>query len=84
MKITIETDGPLERIAAHFHFTKLCTMRANGEQFNFQPGDALRLFVSYRYTLQSLTETMAPHGIIIQNAFLSANEEEGVFLCGLQ
>lgn len=84
VKIKLETDGPLERIAAHFHFTEPCVMSANGERFDFQPGVALRLFVSYRYTLQSLTKTMAPHGIVIQNAFLSANEEEGVFLCGLQ
>jgi uncharacterized SAM-dependent methyltransferase len=83
VKITIEADGPLERIAAHFHFTEPCVMSANGEQFDFQPGDALRLFVSYRYTFQSLAETLAPHGIVIEDAFLSANEEEAVFLCRL-
>jgi L-histidine N-alpha-methyltransferase len=84
VKITLETDGPLERIAAHFHFTEPCVMSANGEPFDFQPGDVLRLFVSYRYTLQSLTETMTPHDIVIEDTFLSANGEEGVFLCGLQ
>ena len=84
VKITIEADGPLERIAAHFHFDEPCTMRANGEQFHFQPADALRLFVSYRYPLESLAQTLAPHGIVIDETFLSANEEEGVFMCGLQ
>jgi L-histidine N-alpha-methyltransferase len=84
VKIKLETDGPLERIAAHFHFTEPCIMSANGEPFDFQTGDALRLFVSYRYTLQSLAETLAPHDIVIEDTFLSANGEEGVFLCGLQ
>lgn len=84
VQIRIAADGPLECIAAHFHFAEACTMHANGDQFNFQPGDALRLFVSYRYTLQSLSDTLALHGIVIKNAFLSANGEEGVFLCGLQ
>ena len=84
VKITIETDGPLERIAAHFYFTETCTMNANDNQFDFLVGDALRLFVSYRYTLQSLAETLASHNIMIEIAFLSNNEEEGVFVCGLQ
>jgi uncharacterized SAM-dependent methyltransferase len=84
VKIKIERDGPLERIAAHFYFTETCTMNANDKQFNFIAGDALRLFVSYRYTLQSLAETLASHNIVIENAFLSASGEEGVFVCGLQ
>jgi len=84
VKITIERDGPLERIAAHFYFTETCTMNANDKQFNFTAGDALRLFVSYRYTLQSLAKTLASHNIVIENAFLSASGEEGVFVCGLQ
>ncbi len=84
VKITIETDGALERIAAHFHFGVACAMRANNERFDFSSGDVLRLFVSYRYTLQSLAETLLAHGIVINDAFLSENEEEGVFVCGLQ
>lgn len=84
VEITIEMDGPLERIAAHFCFIETCTMSANGERFDFIAGDALRLFVSYRYTLQSLAETLASHNIVIENAFLSASGEEGVFVCGLQ
>ena len=84
MKITIERDGPLELIAAHFYFTETCTMNANDKQFDFIAGDALRLFVSYRYKLQSLAETLASHNIVIENVFLSASGEEGVFVCGLQ
>jgi L-histidine Nalpha-methyltransferase len=84
VKITIESDSSIERIAAHFHFDEACTMCANDERFNFSSGDVLRLFVSYRYTLQSLATTLSAHGILINDAFLSESEEEGVFLCGLQ
>ncbi len=84
VKIGIEQDGSLQHIAAHFSFEEPCVMDANGEQFNFQPGDDLRLFVSYRYTQQSLSETLSLHGIVIEHSFLSANQEEGVFLCALQ
>jgi hypothetical protein len=31
-----------------------------------------------------LAETLLAHGIVINDAFLSENEEEGVFVCGLQ
>ena len=84
VEIKIERDGPLDRIAANFCFTETCTMNANDKQFDFIAGDILRLFVSYRYTLQSLAETLAPYNVMIENAFLSANEEEGVFVCALQ
>ena len=84
VKIKIERDGPLDRIAANFYFTETCTMNANDKQFDFIAGDTLRLFVSYRYTLQSLAETLASHNIVIENAFLSDSGEEGVFVCGLQ
>ena len=59
-------------------------MRANDEQFHFQSGDALHIFVSYRYTLRSLGETLGSHGIVIEKSFQSTNGEEGVFLCGIQ
>ena len=82
--ITIETDDHLQRIAAHYHFQEPCVMKVNGERFEFGPDDSLQLFVSYRYTLKSLTDTLEPHGIAIENTFLNTNGEEGVFLCGLQ
>ena len=84
VNINIKQDGPLEHIAAHFAFEEACVMNADGEQFTFRPGDDLRLFVSYRYTQQSLGETLSLHGIVIEHSFLSANQEEGVFLCALQ
>lgn len=84
VKITIEADDVPERIAAHFHFEEACVMRANDQRFDFSSGDVLRLFVSCRYTLQSLAETLLAHGIVINDAFLSEDAEEGVFVCGLQ
>ena len=82
--ITVETDGHIQRIAAHFHFQEPCVMEANRECFEFRPRDSLQLFVSYRYTEESLADTLEPHGIVIEDSFLTANGEEGVFLCGIQ
>ena len=58
-------------------------MEPNGEHFEFYPGDSLQLFVSYRYTVESLVDTLEPHDIRIEDSFLTANGEEGVFICGL-
>ncbi len=84
LKITVETDNPHEFISGRFYFREPCIMRANDEQFHFQSGDALHIFVSYRYTLRSLGETLGSHGIVIEKSFQSTNGEEGVFLCGIQ
>ena len=59
-------------------------MEASGEHFEFSPGDSLQLFVSYRYTVESLADTLESQGITIEDSFLTSNDEEGVFLCGLQ
>ena len=56
----------------------------SAQPIEFGPDDSLELFVSYRYTLKSLTDTLEPHGIAIENTFLNTNGEEGVFLCVLQ
>ena len=84
VKITVETDGHLQFIAAHFHFQEPCVMKANGKHFEFFSGDSLQLFMSYRYTVESLADTLEPYGIAIEETFLTTNGEEGVFICGLQ
>jgi len=68
VQVGIEKDGALDRIAAK-HVT---------------PSKTTQLFVSYRYTVPSLRNTLAQHGIIISREFISENDEEGVFLCAIQ
>ena len=84
VKITLESDGQLQYVAAHYHFQEPCVMEANGDAFEFHREDALQLFVSYRYTLETLANTLESHGITIKDSFPTANGEEGVFLCSLQ
>ena len=84
MKFTVESSGYLQRIVAHYHFSESCVMEANGEFFEFQSGNSLQLFVSYRYTVESLRDTLEQYGISIEDAFLTSNGEEGVFICSPQ
>ena len=83
VKITVESEGQLQYIAARYHFQKPCVMEANGDAFEFHREDAIQLFTSYRYTLNTLANTLESHGITIKDSFQAANGEEGVFLCGL-
>ena len=84
IKVHAESDGTLDRIVVDYSFSEPCTMSANNEDFRFEAGDVLRLFVSYRYTPKTLTKTLAKNGILVLEQFLSANSEEGVFLCAPQ
>ena len=66
--VSTEMDGDLEHIIAR----------------HVSPSKTTGLFVSYRYTLPLLRDTLEPYGIQIEQEFISANGEEGVFLCAVQ
>ena len=83
VRVTIKSDNCLKYISASFLFLEPCVMEANGDSFKFNSGDSLQLFVSYRYTVKSLTKTLRTHGIQTKTSFISKNGEEGVFICSL-
>ena len=66
--VSTEMDGDLEHIIAR----------------HVSPSKTAELFVSYRYTPPLLRDTLEPYGIQIEKEFISANGEEGVFLCAVQ
>ena len=82
-KAVVQSDDDLEYISASFTFQEPCVMEANETPFEFNPGDSLQLFVSYRYSVNSLAKTLKPYGIKIEKSFQSKNGEEGVFICSL-
>ena len=71
-------------IQADYIFESDIEIKISGETISFNVGEKLELFVSYRYTLQSLESTLNGFGIQIENSFISENGEEGVFLCSTQ
>jgi hypothetical protein len=83
LRFTIE-DCPatqLKRIAAYFYFAKPCAIELPEERFEFQSGEKIRLFFSYRHTPQRLTELLRAHRIEVLDQWITQSEEEGVFLC---
>jgi uncharacterized SAM-dependent methyltransferase len=77
----IEPASGFLRITAHFHFNEEAEIRYSNNHFRFQPGDAIRLFYSYRYTPYLLEKLLGSQGMQITNQWVTRSGEEGVFLC---
>lgn len=79
---SIETaDQDLQRIAAHFELARARDIRVYGERFSFAAGERIRVFFSYRHTLESMRGLLARHGIQLRADWINDSGEEGVFLC---
>jgi uncharacterized SAM-dependent methyltransferase len=70
----------LKRVAAYFDFARPCRLEVDEEQFEFGPGETIRLFFSYRYTPGLVREWLARYGLVVEDEWITKSEEEGVFL----
>ncbi|MCS7337298.1 MAG: L-histidine N(alpha)-methyltransferase [Verrucomicrobiae bacterium] len=70
----------INRVVAKFRFRRNCTIRVSSETFKFAPGEGIRLFFSYRYTLEQLQELLAQHRFTLAGHWLTRSGEEAV-LC---
>ena len=57
------------------------TIQLAKETFEFQPGDFIRLFFSYRHTPDRVRELLGQQGVSVIDQWITRSEEEGVFLC---
>ncbi len=71
----------LRRIEARCVFRRRQAIRLDGEEFTYEAGESFRLFFSYRLTPERLRKMLGGHGIEVAGKWISASEEEGVFLC---
>jgi L-histidine N-alpha-methyltransferase len=78
---SIEEKSGLLRIAADFHFSRERILTVHDERFVFDPGDAVRLFFSYRHTPDGVRQLLQAHRLQIVEQWITASEEEGIFLC---
>jgi L-histidine Nalpha-methyltransferase len=69
------------RLEAGFTFHRERTIRLGQDQFHFAPGEWVRLFFSYRYTPELISELLRSHGFNVEQQWITKSEEEGVFLC---
>ena len=80
LNFAIEGDELL-RITATFTFDQARTIKIDGEEFEFQTGDSIRLFFSYRHTPTTVREWLQKESIEIIDERLSHSGEEGIFIC---
>lgn len=81
MQFAVEESQGLKRIIARFQFTRARRIETENEAFDFPSGESIRLFFSYRYTPALIRECLAAHGFAVETEWITASEEEGVFLC---
>jgi L-histidine Nalpha-methyltransferase len=73
--------NPLARIVIDFVFTRPRLLILDAEEYRFEREDRLQLFFSYRHTPASVRGLLAPHGIAVENEWITASGEEGIFAC---
>jgi len=80
-RFSIETDADnLQRIVAHFEVYRPREVRVFSERIAFTVGERLRVFFSYRHTVQTMTALLAEQGMAVVEHWLNDSAEEGVFL----
>lgn len=70
------------RLTANFEFRRERSLSVHGENFSFKPGEQIRLFFSYRYTSERISDLLKQYGLIVRQQWMTKSEEEAVFLCG--
>lgn len=76
-----ESQGGIRRITANFTFTKQRSIPVDGNQFEFLPGEKIRVFFSYRYTPEMISSLLSAHKLAVRNQWITRSGEEGLFLC---
>ena len=74
------TNPRLKRIQADFKFSSARSLRVQGCEYRFQRGQQFRLFYSYRYSQELLSQTLAEHGLTLDQSWVTPSGAEGVFL----
>jgi uncharacterized SAM-dependent methyltransferase len=83
LRFDVEEDplgSGLQRIAASFHFDRPRSVQVDSDRFEFQAGDSIRLFFSYRHTPALVRALLTPHGLRVLGQWIAPSGQEGVFL----
>lgn len=82
MRFLVEDDKPtgLKRIAAYFKFERRREIHIDKDEFEFCPGESIRLFFSYRHTPEVVGKLLGGHDLQVLEQWITNSEEEGVFL----
>jgi L-histidine Nalpha-methyltransferase len=82
VRFSIEAFGEgCRRVAADFCMAGRRAVKVEGEIFEFNAGEKIRLFFSCRYTPDQIAALLAIHQLEVREQWVSQSGEEGIFLC---
>jgi uncharacterized SAM-dependent methyltransferase len=82
LHFSIENGGfDLKRVDASFRFKRARRIEIEGGTFQFNSGEKIHLFFSYRYTTERVQKILSRFKLEICGQWIAKSEEEGVFLC---
>ena len=79
--VSAEAQPSLKRIQADFTFTREKQINFFGEPVVFSTNQKLRVFYSYRFTVEHVREFLTRARLKIAQEWIAPNDEEGLFLC---
>lgn len=79
--VSAESNSSLKRIQADFIFTREKEINFFGDQVSFAKGEKLRVFYSYRFTMDHLRGFLTDSRLSIAEEWIAPSEEEGLLLC---
>ncbi len=82
--VSDEKDEDIKRINTYFELEKDVNFSLDGEVIQWQKGDRIGLFFSYRYTTSLIEKILNQYQIKVVNYWESDNQEEGIYLCKKQ
>ncbi|MEY3870174.1 MAG: hypothetical protein RLZZ338_4065 [Cyanobacteriota bacterium] len=84
IKLTLK-DAPIEpdlkRINYHFEVENDVSFKLDDQMIQWQTGDEVQLFFSYRYTTRKIQEVLQKYDIKVMDYWEGANQEEGIYFC---
>ena len=82
LEFSIERDEQrLMRIVAYFVLKHRREIQILGERVLLSAGERIRVFFSYRHTMETITQLLPKHGLCSIGQYVNDTREEGVFLC---
>ncbi len=72
------------RITAYFELKRDVSFKLDRNLIQWQAGERVRLFFSYRYTTPMIQKVLNHYQIDVLASVEAANQEEGVYLCRKQ
>jgi len=83
LRFEIEAKPPglgLKRVTAYFQFKRSREIRVETHRFQFQAGESIRLFFSYRHTPELVGTLLRQHRLAVREQWITQSGEEGVFM----